>query len=323
MADHNQLIIEKLQILLADVKKSRNTNDRFRVKAYNNAIRRIKECDHQILSGRDALQLEGIGKKIADKIQEIIDTGTVNEIQLREELKTDLTRQKEIVIGKFLNVWGIGKVKAEDLWTKGARSIKDLETGYNHLLTTNQKVGLRYYQDFQQRIPRDDVTILANRIRKEIIKISKQLQVEIDFRVCGSYRRKVETCGDMDILLSCHGPVTLQKITDTLTARGILKETLGVGATKYLGVITAPSGIGFRCDIEMIKPCEWPFALLYFTGSGRFNEYQRGIAKKMGYSLSEHGLKNIQTGTYVEGINTEQEIFYFLDMTYVQPWERK
>jgi DNA polymerase/3'-5' exonuclease PolX len=74
--------------------------------------------------------------------------------------------------------------------------------------------------------------------------------------------------------------------------------------------------------METIKPHEWPFALLYFTGSGTFNERQRLVAKKMGYSLSEHGLKDVDTKEYVPGLTSEKDIFKFLDMTYLVPWDR-
>jgi DNA polymerase/3'-5' exonuclease PolX len=76
-------------------------------------------------------------------------------------------------------------------------------------------------------------------------------------------------------------------------------------------------------DFEVIEEKEWPFALLYFTGSGAFNERQRLIAKKMGYSLSEHGLRDVDTGEYVSGIKNERQIFEFLGMDYLPPWDRK
>lgn len=313
----NTLIIANLQVLLKEARSSKDTKDRFRAKAYANAIKSIGNSSSELKSGKDALLLPGIGKNIAEKIQEIIDTGVLHQVD------SDKLEQTK-VLSLFATIWGVGPVKAQALWDAGARTISDIENSFQHLLNDNQKIGLKYFDDLQQRVPRSKVEEIAKTINNQIRKIQTKLKWVVKSRVCGSYRRKAETCGDMDILLceDDNNPV-LSELVARLTKTGLLIETLGIGPTKYMGITRTSTGVAFRIDMEVIKPHEWPFALLYFTGSGPFNEKQRLIAKKMGYSLSEHGLKDVELGSYVKGITSERKIFEFLGMDYLSPWDRK
>lgn len=313
----NDLIICNLEALLKEAQTSKEVKDRFRAKAYINAIKEIKNCTIEITSGKDSLKLNGIGKKIADKIQEIIDTGELHQVN-----KEDLVKTK--ILSLFSSIWGIGPVKALELLEAGAKTINDLQKkNFINLLNDNQKIGLKYYKDLQKRVDRNKVELIYNKILNEIKNIKKEFNWKIKIKICGSFRRIAETCGDMDILL-CEkdGNPILEELVSRLSKNGILIEQLGLGKTKYLGITTISDGTAFRIDMEVIKPCEWPYALLYFTGSGRFNEKQRLIAKKMGYSLSEHGLKNLNTGEYLKGVINEKGIFEFLKMPFIAPNKR-
>jgi nucleotidyltransferase/DNA polymerase involved in DNA repair len=67
-------------------------------------------------------------------------------------------------------VWGVGPVKAKQLYDAGIRSIEDLRKK-QHLLTDMQKIGLKYHEDFSEKIPRDEVTQLLERLKKTAVKI--------------------------------------------------------------------------------------------------------------------------------------------------------
>ncbi len=319
MPTSNDLIIANLQVLQKEAQSSKETKDRFRARAYRNAIKAIKDCNYQLQSGKDALQLNGVGKKIADKIQELVDTGKLHQVDELGDEKLEKTKTLTI----FTNIWGVGPVKAQELWDMGARTIEDITQDYQQLLNDNQKIGLKYFHDLQQRALRCEVLEISKKITAEVRQIQRDLKWTVHVRVCGSFRRKAETCGDMDILLcETNNKPILKELVDRLTKNGLLIETLGIGPTKYMG-ITMNRGTAFRIDMEMIRDVEWPFALLYFTGSGPFNERQRLVAKKMGYSLSEHGLKEVEIGSYVKGITSERQIFEFLKMKYLAPLNRK
>ena len=319
----NELIISNLKVLLREAQAAIKDDRKniFRARAYRTAIRAIENCNHQVTSGEDVKKLNGIGPKTAAKIQEILDTGKLHQVDDLGENKLEKSR----VITAFTNVWGIGAVRANELWDAGARTIDDLcKKKYQDYLTDNQKVGVKYYHDLLKRVPRKDVDEISKTISATLRDIQNEYGWKIKMRVCGSYRRRCETCGDMDVLLcSKHAEKVMRELVRRLADLRILIETLGLGSTKYLGITKTGDGVAFRIDMECIKPHEWPFALLYFTGSSSFNERQRLIAKKMGYSLSEHGLKNVKTGKFVEGIRNELDIFEFLDMEYLSPWERK
>jgi DNA polymerase/3'-5' exonuclease PolX len=316
----NDLIISNLQVLLKEAQTSKEKNDRFRVNAYRKAIKLISELNYPITSGKQAQQLEGIGKKIADKIQEILDTGELHQV---EELGPEIIAKTK-TLTLFNNIWGVGPVKAQELWDAGARSLKDIRENYKYLLNANQILGLKYFKDLQKRIPCWQVKEIAIKVKEEIRQICQELHWDVVSRVCGSFRRRLETCGDMDMLMyEKKGHGILKELVDRLTRKKILTDTLGIGPSKYMGITKTSTGDAFRVDFEVIEEKEWPFALLYFTGSGAFNERQRLIAKKMGYSLSEHGLRDVDTGEYVSGIKNERQIFEFLGMDYLPPWDRK
>ena len=320
MSTTNDLIIANLQVLLKEARGSKDTKDRFRARAYQNAIKAIQNCNYQLETGKDAQQLPGVGQKIAEKIQEIIDTGKLHQVDKLGSDQLEITKTLTL----FANIWGVGPVKAQELWDAGARSIEDIKENHYDLLNDNQQIGLQYFDDLQKRIPRKQVAEIVKKINVEIRQLSQDLKWTVKSRVCGSYRRKAETCGDMDVLLCENGnkPV-LSELVKRLTKSGLLIETLGIGPTKYLGITQTNDDTAFRIDMEVIKPHEWPYALLYFTGSGPFNERQRLVAKKMGYSLSEHGLKDVETGNYIKDITSEKQIFEFLEMEYLAPWDRK
>ena len=320
----NELIIANLYILANEAKAShdppasgRRGKDRFRAIAYAKAIKAIKALPADLTSGKEALDLKiGIGAKIAKKIQEILDTGELNEVQaLGNETIT-----KTMTLALFGKIWGVGPVKASQLWDAGARTIDDLRTTYFNLLTANQKIGLKYMGDLEKRLPKSEVLKIVFAIETEIRKLSG---LKIEHRFCGSFRRRLPTAGDIDLLLSSDAESSqiLPALVKRLTKSGILLESLALGLAKYMGIIKTDT-IAFRIDIEFIKPAEWPFALFYFTGPGSFNEKVRTIAKKKGLRLSEHGLLVVATNTYVSGLKTESDIFEYLGMEYLPPWER-
>jgi len=317
--DINELIVNNLQVLLDEAQSSKEVKDKFRVKAYKNAIKQIKAEKNSITSGKDALKLPGIGKKIADKIDEIIKTGKLHQVESLGE-KLDFNN----AINLFKKIWGVGPVKAKELWGAGARNIDDIQNkpAIFKLLTENQKIGLKYFNDLQQRIDRNSIEYKVLEIKKVIQEYCIKNGCDLYYRFCGSYRRRLPTVGDMDLLIAEKNNKNIfASLVKYLIDREIIIESLGLGPTKFLGIIKV-NGIAFRLDIEFVNIEEWPFALVYFTGSGSFNEKQRNLAKGMGYSLSEHGLKDIKTGEYVKSIKMEKDIFQFLGMEYLPPWDR-
>ena len=101
-------------------------------------------------------------------------------------------------------------------------------------------------------------------------------------------------------------------------------ETLAKGAKKYFGMGKLSNCLTFRrIDIMVTKPQEYPFAILYFTGSKEFNTLMRQHALDRGLSMNEYSLKDIETKEPVDHVfQTERDIFDYLEYTYVEPWKR-
>ena len=95
-----------------------------------------------------------------------------------------------------------------------------------------------------------------------------------------------------------------------------------MGSEMYMGVCKHKKDNKFRrIDIKVYPQDQFAFALLYFTGSGEFNREMRTHAEELGYTLSDHGLKKISTGNFVE-CKTEEEIFTALKRSFVEPKNR-
>ena len=153
--------------------------------------------------------------------------------------------------------------------------------------------------------------------------------------ITGSYRRGQRDSGDMDMLLTscCYENKSLNMILEKLNELKLIKEVLASGKKKFMGVIQFPGGKARHLDIIETTKEDYPFAVLYFTGSGPFNIQMRAHALKLGYSLNEYnmtykGTKNkvtkqdIQAKINKDTFETETDIFNFLDIPYREPKKR-
>ena len=141
----------------------------------------------------------------------------------------------------------------------------------------------------------------------------------------GSFRRKKELIGDIDILIKGSPNFNLKDFLKKMKDDGYILESLASGKNKFMGICKLKDNIPRRIDI-LVADSNYYFALLYFTGSYQFNIVMRNKALEMGYSLSEYGFKDKTTGKLLDEINNtvknEKEIFKILDMKYVKPEKR-
>lgn len=314
--DYKKYILEALELLRKDELVNKEV---FKARAYKNAIETIKGLP-RVQSLKDVKDLPGIGKKIYAKIGEIIETG---ELERAEQIKKD-PRQV------FQEIYGIGPVKAKELVEEhGITTIDELIRKQARVLGPAQRKGLQYYQEFQKRIPRSEMDLhkeVLECLLKEAIKRtpdSKGSRVEI----AGSYRRGMMDSGDIDVIVSNpQDDIWLfLNLVEILKERGYLIHVFSKGSKKILGVAQLdPSLPARRIDLLWTTQREYPFALLYFTGSGPFNEGMRRHVNEMGYSLNEYGITNAEDGTLIDtsGIKDERDIFQFFDLKYVRPEDR-
>jgi DNA polymerase beta len=286
--------------------------DTFRIKAYKTVLDQLKKVP-KISSFADVVHIPGIGKSIKQKIEDIIS----NKIVVNTNTKT--TQQS---IEDLTAIMCIGPVKARDLVKN--HNIDSITTLLEHtdLLNDKQKMGLKYHEDISKRIPRAEMDKHNNVIGKVIQRLSPDARYEI----AGSYRRGLSNSGDIDVLIT-HPTNTnlLAELVAELTAMNYLADDFAHGAQKYMGVGRLPRHKSFRrIDILYIPIERFAFALLYFTGSQKFNIKMRQHALGMGYSLNEHGIKLVETDTEVTHpkFHTEQDIFKFLNLPWAEPTDR-
>ena len=289
----------------------------FKARAYTNVIKQIGELTRPIKTVDDVGKL---GKGIKERIELIIKHGYL------EETKEALENTSQFdAIEAFSNIMSIGPVKAKALVTEhNIKSIDELRKN-QHLLNDKQKMGLRYYEDFLERIPRNEMDMHLQHIEKAI----KQHDPDMTFQIVGSYRRGVLSSGDIDVLVTHpeNKKDAFEKIIKHLKTTGYLVDDFASGKEKYLGVSKLENyPVNRRIDILYMDPHRFPFALLYFTGDKGFNVQLRNRALSLGYSLSEHGLKYTsgpnKNGIVDDDFKSERDIFTFLKAQYVEPKNR-
>ena len=205
------------------------------------------------------------------------------------------------------------------------------------IINNKQKIGLKYHYELQKRIPRTEINKYKDKIGELCSKVSRNIVMSIN----GSYRRGMSTSGDIDILITSkkNGDDTGKlrgKLIKELKKSGIIIETLAGGKKKFMGIArlkTEGYTIARHVDIIDTSKEQYPYAQLYFTGSGGFNSMMRTHALTLGYSLNEYTLSHkntkkpiettlIQSKLGKETIEEERDIFDFLEMIYVAPGDR-
>lgn len=311
-------IIEQLQILeLADEYRRKP----FQMKAYATAIEALRGLEGPITKPEDVQGLKGFGKELKNKVREIIETG---KLTAAEEAQTQLP----LAAYKALkDIHGIGPAKAAQLIEKGITTIEGLREASEadkKLLTAAQKLGLKYYESSLERIPRAEMVEHEN-------TILPGLDPQFEGVVVGSYRRGAASSGDIDVLLTLPDSMPAKDqaalfthMIDLFKEIDYIVDTLSAGTTKFLGYCQLEGKPVRRLDLLMIPQSEFATAVLYFTGSQQFNVAFRGYALEKGYTLNEHRLQAVKEGVpAVPEFTTEEDIFDFLGLEYVEPTMRR
>ena len=273
-------------------------NETFKVRAYDKVIKNIENINENIISYEQIENIEGAGKSIKAKLKEI-----VNEIK-QKEIKGN---EKEHLFQDLLKIYGVGPKKANDLINiYKISSINDLRMKSENdssILTNSQKIGLRFYEDLLERIPRSEMLK-----HQKIIKKGE---------IVGSFRRKESSSGDIDVML-CMGINEFNEFIDNLIDKKYIKYVLARGDKKVLGICSLNTSSKHR-RIDLIRNTEeeYPFMKLYFTGSAKFNVVFRQHCLTKGLSLNEHGFT-----PPVKGLKTEKDIFSYVGLEYVEPENR-
>jgi DNA polymerase/3'-5' exonuclease PolX len=308
-------ILKRIELIFKKLESYEKINgEHFKAAAYRKANLALSQLDNDSqLIPKDLKEMKGIGEKILEKINQIIQTGTC---PMYEKVK-DIVDPRKL----FLDIHGVGTVKANELVKKGYKTIDDLIKDKDKVLNNVQLKGLKYYDDILQRIPREEI-VEHEKILKSVLK---SIDPTAELTIAGSFRRMKPDSGDIDVLIntpSVKNNSIYNKFIDELVNNGYLVDELSRGNKKYMG-LSILDKINRRVDFMFTKPDEYPFAILYFTGSAEFNVRMREDLLKRGLTLNEYSLKDSKTKKKVDHkFNNEKDIFDYIKYDYIEPQNR-
>ena len=294
--------------------------DRFRIRAYENAARSIGGSTKDItdLSVGELTKLSSVGKATAEKVREYLDTGRIAKL---EELRARVGGGS---VRDLLNVGGLGPKRAAFLVSElGVTTIDALRAaaekgalrglpGFGPTLETKiLRATTSAAADGERRIHVGTALALATAVIDEL----REMPEVGTIAYAGSLRRMQETIGDVDVLVAstAAGP-----IMDRFCGLPLCREVLAHGDTKS-SIMTVD---GVQVDLRVIEPDVWGAALVYFTGSKAHNIKIRERAVKRGLRLSEYGLFKVDGGDLVVS-RTEEEVYAALDLPWIPPTMRE
>jgi len=288
----------------------------FKPRAYEKAADVVRDLEEE-LSGiyeKDGLKgledMSGIGASIAEKIEELIKTG---HLKYYDELK----KKTPVKLDELTRVEGLGPKSIKKLYEElDVKDLKDLERvakahkirdleDFGAKTEENILAGITFLKQHGTRFILGNIIPFAETLRGRLEKLPGTSKVTI----AGSYRRKKETIGDLDILVVAKES---EKIMDFFVNQQEVDRVLAHGPTK--SSIRLYNGIDV--DLRVVPRESYGAALAYFTGSKAHNVHVREIAQKRGMKLNEYGLTK---GKKLIAGKSEEEIYGALGLSYVEP----
>jgi DNA polymerase (family 10) len=302
--------------LLADLMELDN-GDYFRVTAYRRAAKAIRETSGPVaklaLEGR-ATELAGIGKTIEEKIVQAVEEGEIQALAKRRG-----SVPEEVV--SFIRLPGLGPKTARRIWKElGVTTVVGLkEAAEQQRLRTLTGVGAKLEErilDALAAAPAADEPkrTLLGRALPQLQAVVQGLQdhpASDRVSIAGSARRYRETVRDLDIIATATDP---QALIEHFTSLPWVSEVAAKGDTKA----TVVANDGLRFDLRVVPPDCYGNLLQHFTGSKDHNVALREDAVRRGLSISEYGVKDVETGE-VATFATEEELYAHLGYAYIPP----
>jgi DNA polymerase (family 10) len=292
----------------------------FKIRAYKNAARAIESFAGNLQAAakdEKLSEIEGIGKAIAEKIGELVLTGS---LPYHEELKGEFPPG----IFDMFEIPGMGPKKIQAVWHElGVTTLTGLEAackdgriadlpGFGEKTAANILKGIEDRKKHAGRFRLGDIAADAEQMLDDL----RAHPDVIHAAICGSYRRCKETCGDLDFLVSTRKP---ESVSDFFVKHEMVAGVIAHGATKS----SVRWNGGIQADLRVVKDPEYPFALNYFTGSKEHNIAMRQRALARGWTLNEYRLgplENAKTGTKpVPEIRDEADLYRALGLDYIEP----
>jgi DNA polymerase (family 10) len=298
---------------LADLLEIQGDNP-FRVRAYRSAARTIRDLPHRlevlVAEGADLVELPAIGRDLAAKIVEILETGRLTAL---EEARS----RTPPALAELMELPGLGPKRARLLHDE--LNIDSLE-----VLAAAVRAGrLRGLHGFgaktehhlleeleRRRTPERPLTLHAAELAaRPLLEHMRAAPGVAEAAVAGSFRRRREVVRDLDLLVACEDS---RSITERFLSYEDVAETIAAGTTRS----TVRLRSGLQVDLRVVAPESYGAALHYFTGSKAHNIAVRRIAQRAGLKLNEYG---VFRGEDRIGGRSEDEVFAAVGLPYIEP----
>jgi DNA polymerase (family 10) len=287
----------------------------FRVRAYRRAAQVVEGLPEDISSVADRgglLDIPGIGKDLAAKIQEYLDRGSVAYLTgLRQEIPPGVI--------ELMGIHGVGPKTAKLLYEQvGVDSVEKLEElakehklagvpGIQAKTEENILKGIAVWRGGRERTPLGAALTLAETILETLRNLEEVDQIS----TAGSLRRMKETVKDIDILVTSKTPV---RIMEVFVGLPNVAEVLAHGETKSSLRLRE----GIQVDLRVVEPDCFGAALQYFTGSKQHNIRVRELAQRRELKVSEYGVFDGRSGKRVVGA-TEEDVYRAVGLPFIPP----
>jgi DNA polymerase (family 10) len=286
----------------------------FRIRAYRNGARTLRELGEDIRTlverGEKITGFPGIGKNLAEKIHEILDTGECAALQkLRKQLPADLP--------ELLKLPGLGPKRVHALYHElDIHTLEQLERAardglIQHLPGFGAKTEAHILETVQAHADtaRRFKLAVVGRYAEPLVEYLERAPAVKTVTVAGSYRRARETVGDLDILVIARNG---RAVIEHFVAYDEVDSVLASGTTRATVMLRN----GLQVDVRVVAAVSYGAALHYFTGSRAHNIAVRGIARKHGLKVNEYGV--FRGKKRIAG-KTEEEVFGAIGLPWIPP----
>jgi len=274
---------------MADLLEIRGSNP-FRIRAYRNAVHTVESQSaplaRTVTEGGELTSLPGIGKDMAGHIRQIVETGS---LEPRDELLAEIPAG----LLDLIHLPNVGPRRAKKLWEElQVTSVDELEAaaqedrvaaveGFGTKSQEKILVGIRDFRRHRSRVRLDE----ADRRVGPLLDYLRGFEGLQRLEVAGSYRRRKETVGDLD-LLAITGEAAAPALIERFTDYPQVQKMLMAGDTRASVELAA----GLQVDLRVVPPESYGAALVYFTGSKEHNVKLRQRGVRRGLKISEYGV---------------------------------
>jgi DNA polymerase (family 10) len=285
----------------------------FRIRAYRNAARTIaslaQSAADMVTEGKDLTELPGIGKDLAQKIAEIVKTGTLSQLK-------DLEGHVPPQLSRLMKMPGLGPKRVHTLHEKlGITTLEELKMAaekgkISQLRGFGKKIEQMVLEEIGQVKKGERIKLsIAEEIANGIVTHLKKVEGVKEIEVAGSYRRRKETVADLDVLVTCTNEASV--MAHFVNYENV-EKVLSKGETR--SSVRLRSGI--QMDLRAVPEISYGAALHYFTGSKAHNIAIRMLGVKKGLKINEYGV--FRGARRIAG-KREEEVFKTVGLPFIEP----